>query len=458
MSRRAGGTAAVRHGRHDPGQQHQLGPAHRRRHLQQPRPGPDHWGAADQPFPNLLDPDYRTAARDVDMNGPARRWRLRRAGLRRRPRTSPGRSSSIRPPRTISNLIVDSRPPTRPRWRRRSTWRASRATRRPIAICGHRGRGRDLSRLGQRDRRGSRRPRSLQVASRRKASRWPAIEPGHAERLARRGPVGVRSTRGSRCSASSSTTASTSSPRGRAAPSSSRCSPTTRSTSRAATTNFMVLTRATVDGQGQAHEPHHALRRPEPDLHLASLAPGLPARVRDDGRRAGRHRHAARRRRTADCPPGPRSRRRPRTCSASSSTDVHVGNLPLLATDPYGNFIPGPGGFPQVVMYNDPNNPAAGTHLESGTPGAPLNLANDIAGWPRPGHGAGLRSTSQCAPATPSSTTSPTPPSRCGLGRRRHRDRPEQRRTARRPPAPTTTSCSTRTSSPATAAATRTSA
>ena len=23
-------------------------------------------------------------------------------------------------------------------------------------------------------------------------------------------------------------------------------------------------------------------------------------------------------------------------------TDFHVGNLPLLATDPYGNFIPGP--------------------------------------------------------------------------------------------------------------------
>ena len=31
-------------------------------------------------------------------------------------------------------------------------------------------------------------------------------------------------------------------------------------------------------------------------------------------------------------------------------TDVHVGNLPLLATDSYGNFIPGPNGFPQVVI------------------------------------------------------------------------------------------------------------
>ncbi len=29
--------------------------------------------------------------------------------------------------------------------------------------------------------------------------------------------------------------------------------------------------------------------------------------------------------------------------------DSNVGNIPLLATDPYGNFIPGPNGFPQMV-------------------------------------------------------------------------------------------------------------
>jgi Ca2+-binding RTX toxin-like protein len=52
-------------------------------------------------------------------------------------------------------------------------------------------------------------------------------------------------------------------------------------------------------------------------------------------------------------------------------TDYHVGNLPLLATDPYGNFIPDEDtGFPQVVML-----PLPGT-LQSGTPGAPLVLVS----------------------------------------------------------------------------------
>ena len=39
-------------------------------------------------------------------------------------------------------------------------------------------------------------------------------------------------------------------------------------------------------------------------------------------------------------------------------TDAYVGNLPLLATDPYGNFIPDPDtGFPQVVMAGPANGP-----------------------------------------------------------------------------------------------------
>ena len=40
-----------------------------------------------------------------------------------------------------------------------------------------------------------------------------------------------------------------------------------------------------------------ALGRPEPDLHVASLPPGLPARVRPRRRQARRHRQAARRHR-----------------------------------------------------------------------------------------------------------------------------------------------------------------
>ncbi len=50
-------------------------------------------------------------------------------------------------------------------------------------------------------------------------------------------------------------------------------------------------------------------------------------------------------------------------------TDYHVGNLPLLATDEYGNFIPNPTtGFPQVVMAGPPQA------LASGTPDAPLSM------------------------------------------------------------------------------------
>ena len=44
---------------------------------------------------------------------------------------------------------------------------------------------------------------------------------------------------------------------------------------------FMVLTRGTIvngpDGVPQRAQHRHPVRRPEPDLHLALLAPGLPA-------------------------------------------------------------------------------------------------------------------------------------------------------------------------------------
>ncbi|MDB5890829.1 MAG: hemolysin-type calcium-binding repeat family protein [Polaromonas sp.] len=55
-------------------------------------------------------------------------------------------------------------------------------------------------------------------------------------------------------------------------------------------------------------------------------------------------------------------------------TDADVTNLPLLATDDYGNFLRGPNGFPRVVFgTND---------LREGTPTAPLNLT----GATRTGH------------------------------------------------------------------------
>ncbi|MCO6060363.1 heme peroxidase, partial [Pseudomonas sp. MOB-449] len=64
-------------------------------------------------------------------------------------------------------------------------------------------------------------------------------------------------------------------------------------------------------------------------------------------------------------------------------TDADVGNIPLLATDLYGNFIPGPNGFPQVVMKGPDG--IAGTlddFLMEGNPALPIDLANAV----RTGH------------------------------------------------------------------------
>ncbi|MCP2020160.1 UNVERIFIED_ORG: Ca2+-binding RTX toxin-like protein [Pseudomonas reinekei] len=58
-------------------------------------------------------------------------------------------------------------------------------------------------------------------------------------------------------------------------------------------------------------------------------------------------------------------------------TDADFNNVPLLATDAYGNFIKGPNGFPQVVMLGPDG--IAGTAddvLVEGNPAAPISLAN----------------------------------------------------------------------------------
>ncbi|MFC5696155.1 peroxidase family protein, partial [Pseudomonas sp. GCM10022186] len=60
-------------------------------------------------------------------------------------------------------------------------------------------------------------------------------------------------------------------------------------------------------------------------------------------------------------------------------TDADINNIPLLATDLYGNFIRGPNGFPQVVMrgFDD----IAGTTddvLVEGNPAVPISLANAV--------------------------------------------------------------------------------
>ena len=70
-------------------------------------------------------------------------------------------------------------------------------------------------------------------------------------------------------------------------------------------------------------------------------------------------------------------------------TDADVGDVPLLATDAYGNFIKDPAtGFPQVVVrLSNGADGLAGTNddvttLVSGTPGAPVDLSNPIPGNP----------------------------------------------------------------------------
>ena len=146
---------------------------------------------------------------------------------------------------------------------------------------------------------------------------------------------------------------------------------------------FMVLTRAqnqpgpdgilgdnpattpvdeSADDIQNANNTGLALGRPEPDLHLALLAPGVPARVREQRRRqAGLDRQAARRAgRRPDLPrfPGRRTgmatwaslKAQAATMLGLRLVDTDVTNIPMIATDPYGKFLPGPArGLPQYV-------------------------------------------------------------------------------------------------------------
>ena len=65
-------------------------------------------------------------------------------------------------------------------------------------------------------------------------------------------------------------------------------------------------------------------------------------------------------------------------------TDADVHNVPLLATDAYGNFIRGPSGMPQVVMKGlDGIGGTADDILVEGNRDAPISLANAVSA----GHG-----------------------------------------------------------------------
>ncbi|AJA08080.1 heme peroxidase [Sphingopyxis fribergensis] len=56
-------------------------------------------------------------------------------------------------------------------------------------------------------------------------------------------------------------------------------------------------------------------------------------------------------------------------------TDLNVGNIPLIATDPYGNFIPGANGYPQLVEGMGPDGQlgTADDVLREGNPAAPVS-------------------------------------------------------------------------------------
>ncbi|WP_264048359.1 peroxidase family protein [Methylobacterium flocculans] len=56
-------------------------------------------------------------------------------------------------------------------------------------------------------------------------------------------------------------------------------------------------------------------------------------------------------------------------------TDLNVGNIPLVAADQYGNFIPGPNGYPQLVVGMGPDGVlgTADDVLREGDPAAPVS-------------------------------------------------------------------------------------
>ena len=126
-------------------------------------------------------------------------------------------------------------------------------------------------------------------------------------------------------------------------------------------TNFMVLTRATVAPAPTASwappddvrpvNTTTAVRRPEPDLHLAPLAPGLPARVRAQRRRrSGRHRQADRRRQRRHGHLGRRQGAGQRHARHPADRPGRRQRAAARAPTSTATSFPAPNGFPQVVI------------------------------------------------------------------------------------------------------------
>ena len=116
-------------------------------------------------------------------------------------------------------------------------------------------------------------------------------------------------------------------------------------------TNFMVLTRATrTAGRPRGDQPDDARSstrtRPTPRTRRTRSSCASTTLRRQRPTRS--HRPAAHRRPATAWRPGPRQGAGQDVLGIELA-DTDVLNIPLLATDPYGRFLPGPNGFPQIV-------------------------------------------------------------------------------------------------------------
>ena len=152
----------------------------------------------------------------------------------------------------------------------------------------------------------------------------------------------------------------------------------------ASATNFMVLTRATVDAEGNtqnittpfvdqnqtytSHPSHQVFLR---EYRMTDDGPVATGKALD-GLNGG-------------LPTWAEVKAQAREMLGIDLTDFHVGNLPLLLTDPYGNFIPDPTtGFPQVVMLPVTQPPTldsgVGTAHPDGSAATLLSLVDQSTG------------------------------------------------------------------------------
>ncbi len=332
-----------------------------------------YYGAADQPFPRLLDPDYRPATETVDMNGPIAEGGVVGAvdGTYAPTPNSPGAVVVDSSVRTISNLIVDQTPGN------------------PAAVE----KALDLAGITDQEARDE--------ATSGIATAWDTYEaaiapPATAEQKAQALTTlqGVVTGHGLEMAGVSLAMANLAPDEGLSASFNSwftlfgqffdhgldlvgkgqsgtvfiPLQPDDPLYVPGSQTNFMVLTRATVDAEGNSvnittpfvdqnqtytsHPSHQVFLREYVMVDGRPVATGHAL----DGPNGG-------------LPTWGQIKEQAREMLRIDLTDFHVGNLPLLATDPYGNFIPGPGGFPQVAMLD-------GT-LQSGTPDDLLSMYDE---------------------------------------------------------------------------------